>query len=156
MKKLLFYFCVPVLLVSSASCSNMSRTPVAQQDEVYNIGYGTVMGDVNTASVSNVKVKKREAVTYTNMKEYLRGRVPGLSIDASGQITIRGISTINGDPTPLFIVDGVEVPDIDNIDPRLVKSVDVIKDGSSAIYGAKGGNGVIIITLKKVEDYDDD
>ncbi len=61
---------------------------------------------------------------------------------------IRGVNTINASSDPLFIVDGVEVPDISNIPPNEVKSISVLKDASASIYGSRGGNGVIIIELK--------
>jgi TonB-dependent Receptor Plug Domain. len=79
------------------------------------------------------------------MYDYLRGRVPGVQVTADNRIIIRGIGTNSGNTDPLILVDGVEVTDLSTIDPAYVKSVDVIKDGSSAIYGMQGGNGVIII-----------
>ena len=95
--------------------------------------------------VSNVKVKKHESQTYSSMYDYLRGRVPGVQVTADNRIIIRGIGTNSGNTDPLILVDGVEVTDLSTIDPAYVKSVDVIKDGSTAIYGMQGGNGVIII-----------
>ena len=99
------------------------------------IGYG----------VSNLKVKKNEAQTYSNIYDYLRGRVPGVQVTSDNRIIIRGVGTNSGNTDPLILVDGVETTDISTLDPIYVKSVDVIKDGSSAIYGMQGANGVIII-----------
>ena len=64
-------------------------------------------------------------------------------------ILIRGINSITSSTEPLILVDGVEVHDISYLNPRDVRSVDVLKDGSAAIYGSRGGNGVILLTLKR-------
>ena len=109
------------------------------------IGYGVQDPDHVSTAVSNLKVKKHEAQTYSNMYDYLRGRVPGVQVTADNRIIIRGIGTNSNNTDPLILVDGVEVTDLSTLDPTYVKSVDVIKDGSSAIYGMQGANGVIII-----------
>ena len=109
------------------------------------IGYGVQDPDHVTTSVSNLKVKKNEAQTYSNIYDYLRGRVPGVQVTSDNRIIIRGVGTNSGNTDPLILVDGVETTDISPLDPIYVKSVDVIKDGSSAIYGMQGANGVIII-----------
>ena len=139
MKKLVFLFALAACLVGCGP----SRY-VRENDSV-DIGYGTQDRDHLSTSVSNVKVKKNEAQTYSNMYDYLRGRVPGVQVTSDNRIIIRGIGTNSNNTDPLILVDGVEVPDLSNIDPAFVKSVDVIKDGSSAIYGMQGANGVVII-----------
>ena len=142
MKKLVFLFALAACLVGCGP----SRY-VRENDSV-DIGYGTQDRDHLSTSVSNVKVKKNEAQTYSNMYDYLRGRVPGVQVTSDNRIIIRGIGTNSNNTDPLILVDGVEVTDLSNIDPAFVKSVDVIKDGSSAIYGMQGANGVIIIKTK--------
>ena len=139
MKKLVFLFALAACLVGCGP----SRY-VRENDSV-DIGYGTQDRDHLSTSVSNVKVKKNEAQTYSNMYDYLRGRVPGVQVTSDNPIIIRGIGTNSNNTDPLILVDGVEVTDLSNIDPAFVKSVDVIKDGSSAIYGMQGANGVVII-----------
>ena len=139
MKKLVFLFALAACLVGCGP----SRY-VRENDSV-DIGYGTQDRDHLSTSVSNVKVKKNEAQTYSNMYDYLRGRVPGVQVTSDNRIIIRGIGTNSNHTDPLILVDGVEVTDLSNIDPAFVKSVDVIKDGSSAIYGMQGANGVVII-----------
>jgi len=139
MKKLVFLFALAACLVGCGP----SRY-VRENDSV-DIGYGTQDRDHLSTSVSNVKVKKNEAQTYSNMYDYLRGRVPGVQVTSDNRIIIRGIGTNSSNTDPLILVDGVEVTDLSNIDPAFVKSVDVIKDGSSAIYGMQGANGVVII-----------
>ena len=77
-----------------------------------------------------------------------------MQVTPDNKIIIRGIGTNSSATDPLILVDGVEVTDLSSIDPMNVKSVDVIKDGSAAIYGMQGANGVIII--KTVGAYGDD
>ena len=121
-------------------------TGTARDGDRVEVGYGTQEKDKLTAAVSNVKVRKTEAQTYSNMYDYLRGRVPGVQVTPDNRIIIRGIGTNSDNFDPLILVDGVQVTDLSNLDPTFVKSVDVIKDGSTAIYGMQGANGVIIIT----------
>ena len=71
---------------------------------------------------------------------------------SSTKVYIRGLNSLEAPSDPLFIVDGVTVDDISNINPYEVKSVDVLKDAEAAIYGVRGTNGVIIILLKKSEE----
>ena len=140
MKKILFLSFVTTLLVA---CGSSSR--VASKGDAIQIGYGSQDRDKVTTSVSNVKVKKTDAQTYSDMYDYLRGRVAGVTVTSDKRIFIRGIGTNSDATDPLILVDGVETTDLSGINPADVQSVDVIKDGSSAIYGMRGANGVIII-----------
>ena len=140
MKKLLFLFALTALL---AGCGTSTR--VVRDDEQVEVGYGTQSKRNLTTSVSNLKVRKNESQTYTDMYDYLRGRVPGVTVTSDKRIFIRGISTNSDNTDPLILVDGVQVTDLSTLNPAFVESVDVIKDGSSAIYGMQGANGVIII-----------
>lgn len=140
MKKIL---CFVTLIGCLAGCGSSSH--VARDRNGVDVGYGVQDPDKVTTAVSNVRVRKEEAQTYTNMYDYLRGRVPGVQVTSDNRIIIRGIGTNSDNFDPLILVDGVEVTDLSTIDPMFVKSVDVIKDGSSAIYGMQGANGVIII-----------
>lgn len=140
MKKILFLSFVTTLLVA---CGSSSR--VASKGDDIQIGYGSQDRDKVTTSVSNVKVKKTDAQTYSDMYDYLRGRVAGVTVTSDKRIIIRGIGTNSDATDPLILVDGVETTDLSGINPADVQSVDVIKDGSSAIYGMRGANGVIII-----------
>ena len=140
MKKIVFLFALTACLVGCGTSSKAVR-----ENDGVDIGYGVQDKDHVTTAVSNVKVKKNEAQTYSNMYDYLRGRVPGVQVTADNRIIIRGIGTNSSNTDPLILVDGVEMTDLSSIDPAYVKSVDVIKDGSSAIYGMQGANGVIII-----------
>ena len=126
------------------------RMMVAREDSV-NVGYGYTKKSRLAHSVSSVDMDNTGVTGYSDIGEYLRGRVPGLTVMKQGaryRFLIRGVSTINGPSEPLFIVDGVEVEDISYLNPRDVKSVEVLKDSSSSIYGARGGYGVILITTR--------
>lgn len=140
MKKIFFLFAMTALL---AGCGAANRA-VVDEDQV-DVGYGTQSKSNMTTAVSNVKVKKTESQTYSDMYAYLRGRVPGVTVTSDNRIIIRGIGTNSDATDPLILVDGVETTDLSGINPADVQSVDVIKDGSSAIYGMRGANGVIII-----------
>ena len=133
-------------LVTMAACLvGCGSSRYVREKDAIDVGYGTQDSDNVTTAVSNVKVRKHEAQTYSNMYDYLRGRVPGVMVTSDNRIIIRGIGTNSDATDPLILVDGVEMTDLSSINPSDVKSVDVIKDGSSAIYGMQGANGVIII-----------
>jgi len=139
--KQIFSLCLVTLLLAGCGASSHG---VSSGDTV-NIGYGTQDKDKLSTAVSNVKVKKTEIQTYTDMYEYLRGRVPGVMVTSDKRIIIRGIGTNSDSFDPLILVDDVETTDLSSLNPADVQSVDVIKDGTSAIYGMQGANGVIII-----------
>ena len=125
-------------------------------DEVVVVGYGTqrkvdVTG--STASVKGEELVKQPVLTAT---QALQGKVAGVQIISSGKpgaspiIRVRGISTAIAGTATLFVVDGVLTDDISNINTADIVSMDILKDASStAIYGARGANGVVIITTKK-------
>lgn len=141
---LLGWLSITVLL---CSCGAASSTTDASQDNQVNIGYGTVDKDDLTYSVSSLKLNDQEN-TYTNMYEYLRGRVPGVVVGNDNSITIRGVNSINSSTEPLILLDGTAIDDLSIVNPQDVYSVDVLKDSSSSIYGLRGANGVILITTK--------
>ena len=144
MKRLLLLASVALL---AAGCGTSNR--VVQENDVVDIGYGVVDRKDVTTSVSRLNVERNEVQTYSNIYDYLRGRVPGVTVGADNRIIIRGVGTNSSNTDPLILVDGVPMTDISGINPTDVQSVDVIKDGSSAIYGMQGANGVIIITTRK-------
>ena len=136
-------------LVAFAACLvGCGASRYVREDDSVDVGYGVQDRDHVTTSVSNVKVRKHEAQTYSSMYDYLRGRVPGVQVTSDNRIIIRGIGTNSDNFDPLILVDGVEMTDLSTLDPQYVESVDVIKDGSSAIYGMQGANGVIIIKTR--------
>ncbi len=141
----------PLILTLAAlcACGPGTQTPVASpMDEEVNVGYGTMARKDLGYAVDKVKVDENVIASYSSITDYLQGRVPGVEIDASGRIQIRGKNSINSPTEPLVLVDGAECRDIKSINPMDIKSVEVLKDASAAIYGSRGANGVILITTK--------
>ena len=123
--------------------------------EVVVVGYGTQRVKDLTGSVGVVKMKDAQKTATPDIAKLLQGQVAGVTIQGNGepggglQIKIRGISNF-GNNTPLFVIDGVPVDGANDFNPGDVESMQVLKDASSAaIYGARGANGVIIITTKQ-------
>ncbi len=125
-------------------------------DEVVAIGYGTVSKKDLTGSVSSVSGDVFQDIPVTSTAQAITGRLAGVQItttegspDAEIKIRVRGGGSITQDNSPLYIVDGFPVGSISDIAPTDIASIDVLKDASStAIYGARGANGVVIITTK--------
>ena len=145
---------IPLIALAAFITSCGASTQVASEEtysageEVVDIGYGKQVRKNLTSSVSSVPVGDKYVNTYRNIYEMIEGKCPGVAVQGTS-ITIRGTNSINGSTEPLIIVDGTPQTNIDWINPNDVKSIDVLKDaGSSAIYGSRGANGVIIINLK--------
>ena len=125
-------------------------------DEVVVVGYGTQKRSDLTGAVSTVNMKEMDKMSVANVDQALQGQVAGLDITSNtgtpGEpvtVRIRGIGTLNNS-NPLFVVDGMMVDDINFLNPGDISSIEVLKDASStAIYGSRGSNGVVIITTKK-------
>lgn len=111
----------------------------------------TIPEDAFKSNFNKIKGDPNRNSQYTDIYQMLNGTVPGVNVTGKN-ITIRGQSTLYGNSTPLFVVDGVISSSIDNIRPADVKSIEVIKSSSAAIYGSRGSNGVISITLIKATD----
>lgn len=128
-------------------------------DEVVIIGYGTTTRKDLTGSVAKASVEDMMKAPVANFSDALSGRVSGVTVSSSdGQpgalpkIVIRGNNSVTQDNSPLYVIDGfpLESPNIGSINPQDVESIEVLKDASAtAIYGARGANGVIMITTKK-------
>ena len=127
-----------------------------QLDELVVIGYGSVKKKDLTGSVATVNSEALQAVPVANATEALTGKMAGVQItttegspDAEMKIRVRGGGSITGDNTPLFIVDGFPVESISDIPANDIEDITVLKDASStAIYGSRGANGVIMVTTK--------
>ncbi|MDP4186636.1 MAG: TonB-dependent receptor [Bacteroidota bacterium] len=125
-------------------------------NEVVVIGYGTVRKRDLTGAVTSVSDKQLKDIPVGSAAEAITGKLAGVQVtttegspDAEIKIRVRGGGSITQDNSPLYIVDGFPVSSISNIPPTDIQSIDVLKDGSStAIYGARGANGVIIVTTK--------
>ena len=124
--------------------------------DVVVVGYGKVKKTDLTGSVGSVGGDDLTERNLTNPVEALQGNVPGVQISNSTgrvgdgfDITIRGKNSVSGNVSPLYVVDGVPTDNIDFLNPQDIDRIDVLKDASStAIYGSRGSNGVVIVTTK--------
>jgi TonB-linked SusC/RagA family outer membrane protein len=126
------------------------------EDVVVNVGYQTQKVKDVTGAVSQVKGDAIKNLPTQDVATALQGRVAGVEViapsgqpGATSQITIRGVSSLNN-TNPLYVIDGVEQPNGNNVNPQDIESISVLKDAAAAaIYGASAAGGVIIITTKK-------
>ncbi len=124
-------------------------------NEVVVIGYGTQRKADLTGAVANINADGLNTESNATIGQALQGKIAGVDVVSQGgypgsgsRIMVRGIGTLNNS-APLYIVDGMYMSSIDQINPNDIKSIDVLKDASSsAIYGSRAANGVIIITTK--------
>lgn len=129
-------------------------------DELVVVGYGTMRKSDVTGSISTAKGSDIIKNQSFNALEGLKGKAAGVNIFSNtGQpggelrVIIRGISTINASASPLYVVDGVVMSNFQYMNPNDIESIEVLKDASSAaIYGARGANGVILVTTKRGGD----
>ncbi|PQJ30726.1 hypothetical protein BST92_01735 [Nonlabens arenilitoris] len=124
-------------------------------EEIVIIGYQPIEREKLLGAVSTVKAKEIVKATPVQAFDAIQGRVAGVQIlnnNGPGQgfdIRVRGVSTFGSGTSPLYVVDGQQLDNIDNIDPGDIESLEVLKDGATAaIYGSKAANGVVIITTK--------
>jgi TonB-linked SusC/RagA family outer membrane protein len=148
------------LLLENKSVINVTlKAMTTGLDEVVVVGYGTQKRKDITGSVSKVSVEDMLKAPVRSFEDALAGRVAGVQVTSSdGQpgagvnIVIRGNNSVSQSNAPLYVIDGFPMEGSDNnaINPQDIESVEVLKDASAtAIYGARGANGVIVITTKK-------
>jgi TonB-linked SusC/RagA family outer membrane protein len=127
-------------------------------EDVVVVGYSTQKRINVTGAISSITTKDLTQSPVANISNSLVGRLPGLFASQAGgepgndgsTIRIRGVGTYTGNTSPLILVDGIEVTNFDNIDPNEVANLTILKDASStAVYGIRGANGVIIITTRR-------
>lgn len=127
-------------------------------NEVVVVGYGTQKKASVTGSIASVTTKDLVQTPQANISNMLVGKMPGLiAMQRSGApgednstLLIRGVSTFSDNTAPLVMIDGVERPNYNGLDPNEIESVSILKDASAtAIYGVRGANGVILITTRK-------
>ena len=133
---------------------------IATLDELVVTGYGTQRKGELTGAISVINTEDIVDIVTQSPLQSLQGRVPGMFITKDGTpgggtrgVLVRGMNTL-GNNDPLYIIDGHPVPRdrVDRLDPRVIKSMQVLKDAASAsIYGSRASNGVIIITTKQAE-----
>nr|WP_294897020.1 TonB-dependent receptor [uncultured Pedobacter sp.] len=153
------YIATSVQAKPNSTVSLQLQPDVSNLNEVVVIGYGTTKRKDLTGAVSSVSGKDIAAVPVANAAQALAGKLPGVNVvsqdgrpDAAISIRVRGGGSISQSNEPLFIVDGFPVGSISDIPGDQIESIDVLKDASStAIYGARGANGVIIVTTKSAK-----
>jgi TonB-linked SusC/RagA family outer membrane protein len=145
------------IAVGNQSVINIAlELDVTQLEELVVVGYGTVKKSNLTGSVSSIAGDDLKQVPVATVGESLTGRVAGVQVtttegspDAEVRIRVRGGASLTQDSAPLYIVDGFPVNSISDLSSSDIQSIDVLKDASStAIYGSRGANGVVIITTK--------
>lgn len=128
-------------------------------DEIVVVGYGTQRKRDLTGNIVAVKTDELIKQPSLSATSAIQGKVAGVQIIDQGrpgtspQVKIRGTGTLNGETNPLYIVDGMVTGDIANVNAADIESMEILKDASSsAIYGARAANGVIIITTKRARE----
>jgi len=143
--------------VSGKTTVNVSmKSSISSLNEVIVVGYGTQRKKEVTSAITSINAEQFNKGNINDVAQLLQGKVAGLSIARAGgnpnggfEIRLRGLSTIGSGASPLVVIDGQIGADLNSIDPNDIKSIDVLKDGSSAaIYGTRGSAGVIIVTTK--------
>jgi TonB-dependent SusC/RagA subfamily outer membrane receptor len=131
---------------------NLKLKP-GDKNREYAIGYGHVSDRDKLNALATLDNNDLDFSQYSNIYDLIKGRFAGVQV-VNGEIIIRGINSINSSSAALIIVDGVPVDGgaLNSIPPVQVKSINVIKDGSSAIYGSRGANGVVLIETKRGDD----
>lgn len=133
------------------------QLPLDQEtlDEVIVVGYGTTSEKLVTTSIASIKAEDLQNFSAGSVENAISGRIAGVTVVPSGgspgagiKVRVRGTGS-NGNSNPLYIVDGMRVPNLDFLDPMEIGSLDVLKDAAAAaIYGAEGANGVVIVSTK--------
>jgi len=119
--------------------------------DIVNTGYGVTEKKDMTTNIGKIDAQNPRFAAYKDIYDMLRGAVPGVEVNGTS-IKIMGSSSLNVSTEPLFVVDGVIVKNIDNIPPQSVKSIEVLKGAAASVYGSRGANGVILITLISGKD----
>jgi len=116
------------------------------------VGYGFMSKEDLTFAADHMQQENNEYCNFTNIYELLKGKFPGVQVDGTSgsyRVYVRNSASINGPRDVLFVVDGSAGASIDGISPCNIRSIDVIKDGMTSIYGTRGSNGVVLIETKK-------
>ena len=151
------YLTQDITVGSSTTIDVALKEDLTSLDEVVVVGYGTQRKSDLTGAVSLVNAEEMTKQATNDVTQMMQGRVAGVSITTDGQpgaapsVRIRGVATfgIGASAEPLYVVDGVPIDGIRDINPNDIETVQVLKDASAgAIYGNRAGNGVVIITTK--------
>lgn len=117
------------------------------------IGYGHILDENKLNAISSLRDDHDNFSKYPDMYELIRGQFSGVQV-IGDEVIIRGNNTMGGSNAALIVVDGIEreASILGMLPPHTVKSIDILKDGGSAIYGSRGANGVVLIETKKGDE----
>ena len=143
------------VLVGSQSVLNITLIDSLESlDEIVVVAYGKQSRKTVTGAIATVDAEEMAALPVTNAEQALQGRAAGVTVVNNGppgsspQVLIRGLGTF-GNNTPLYVIDGVIVGNLSGISPADIENVSILKDASTtALYGARGSNGVVLVTTK--------
>ena len=149
-----------IIIEDQTSLSILLDEDSALLDEIVVVGYGSQLKSNVVGSVVSVEVDKASQIPTTNVTELLRGRAAGVQVNlgdprpgGNSSIIIRGNVSVAGGNNPLIIVDGLPFDNLNDISPDDIQSVEILKDAAStAIYGARASNGVVLVTTKKAQE----
>lgn len=150
------YMAQDISAVGKTTINIVLQEDMGSLGELVVIGYGTMKKSDLTGAVASIASDKITNRPSSNVLQAMQGNIPGVIItrtsgepQKSSEIHIRGLNSISASNAPLVVIDGIP-GSIDNISPNDIESIDVLKDASScAIYGARGSNGVVLVTTKK-------
>lgn len=149
-----------IIVEDTDSLLLVELSPSNRLDEVVVVGYGTQKRENLIGSVATVDVDDAKQIPTTNVSELLRGRAAGVQVNladarpgGNSNILIRGNVSVAGGNSPLIIVDGLPFDSLNDVSPDDIQSVEILKDAAStAIYGARASNGVVLITTKRARE----
>jgi TonB-dependent SusC/RagA subfamily outer membrane receptor len=144
---------INLTLSTKVSLKEVNKNNTDNEEEI-NVGYGTVKRKNLTYRVAKTGAMNNKYATYNSIYDLMRGELAGegVRVDPGNNIIIEGVNTILGSTDPLIVVDGIITNSIDYIQPQMVKSIEVLKGASASVYGSRGTNGVILITLISASD----
>jgi TonB-dependent SusC/RagA subfamily outer membrane receptor len=139
---------IDFILNTQVTLKEDNRKKPDNETEV-NVGYGSVKQKNSVYQISKIDTAYKKYATYNSIYDLIRGELvgQGVRVDPGNNILIEGANTLMGPTSPLMVVDGMIVSSIDYIHPQMVKSIEVLKGASASVYGSRGSNGVILITL---------
>ncbi|WP_372775888.1 TonB-dependent receptor plug domain-containing protein [Mangrovibacterium sp.] len=121
-----------------------------EKARTYAVGYGHVSDAEKLNAVSQVRDDDANFAQYASIYDLIEGRFPGVDVFDNGDVVVRGPNSMNSDNCALFVVDGIVVDKTTfaALTPAAIKSIDVVKDSGTAVYGTRGGNGVVLVETK--------
>ncbi|MBA7565366.1 TonB-dependent receptor P39 [subsurface metagenome] len=129
----------------------LSSFVLVQNKVVYGelaVGYGYINEEDLLYAASHLEQENNDFCNYANIFDLIKGRFSGVTVSGNN-VYIRGSGSFTGQIQALYILNGIETSTIDWISPCQITSIDILKDSNAAIYGSRGGNGVVIINTNK-------